>query len=68
MSGPSPGLDLEAWLAGEIGNLEASLESQGPTCQLDRQRAAPPGLKHVVGRYYVLRQARRLLGQGQDQD
>ncbi|WP_341893065.1 hypothetical protein [Variovorax sp. YR752] len=51
---------FDAWLAGEIDAVEASLASQGASCSLDRRREASPRLKHDEGRYAALRLARRL--------
>ena len=53
------------WLSVEIAALEASLQGQGPTCQLDRQHATPASLKQTEGRYAILRRAARLLELGQ---
>ena len=58
-------MDLEDWLTTEIALVEARLQGQGPTCQLDRQGASPPSLKEVEGRYFVLRRAARLIELGQ---
>lgn len=65
MNRQATGTGIEAWLGDEIAKIETSLAGQAPTCQLDRQRVSPPSLKYSEGRYFVLRQARRLLAQGQ---
>jgi hypothetical protein len=56
--------DLAAWLASEIAAVEAKLAANPPMCALDREGAAPPGLKELEGRYALLRRARRLLEDG----
>lgn len=58
-------MDTRIWLSIEIANIEAALQGLGPTCQLDRQRASPPGLKETEGRYFILRRAVRLLERGE---
>lgn len=58
-------MDLNTWLPVEIFEVEARLQGSGPTCQLDRQGASPPGLKEAEGRYFVLRRAARLLERGE---
>jgi hypothetical protein len=57
-------MDLDDWLATEIGLVETRLQGQGPVCQLDRQGASPPSLKEAEGRYFVLRRAARLIELG----
>jgi hypothetical protein len=58
-------MDLRTWLSVEIATVEAALQGQGPTCQLDRQHATPSSLKETEGRYAILRRAQRLLEGGQ---
>lgn len=58
-------MDLDDWLTTEIGLVEAQLQGQGSSCQLDRQGASPPSLKEAEGRYFVLRRAARLIKLGQ---
>jgi hypothetical protein len=61
-------MDLYTCLSVEIAAVEARLQGSGPTCQLDRQGASPPGLKEAEGRYFVLRRAARLIEVGQPLD
>ena len=58
-------MDLDDWVTTEIGLVEAQLQGQGSSCQLDRQGATPPSLKEAEGRYFVLRRAARLMELGQ---
>jgi len=58
-------MGFQDWLTTEIGRVEARLQGQGPTCQLDRQGASPPSLKETEGRYFVLRRAARRIELGQ---
>ncbi len=58
-------MDMTIWVSKEIASVEATLQGQGPTCQLDRQRASPPSLKETEGRYFILRRAARLLERGE---
>jgi len=52
-------------LTTEIVLVEAQLQGQGSSCQLDRQGASPPSLKEAEGRYFVLRRTARLIELGQ---
>lgn len=52
------------WLDAEIANVEAKLAENPPMCALDRQGAAPAGLKELEGRYALLRRARRVIETG----
>lgn len=61
-------MDVHTWLSIEIANIEATLQGQGPTCQLDRRHATPPSLKETEGRYFILRRAARLLENGKPLD
>lgn len=58
-------MDTQTWLSIEIAHVEAALQGQGPTCQLDRKHATPPSLKETEGRYAILRRARRLMERGE---
>lgn len=55
---------VNTWLDAEIADVEARLSAHPPTCTLDRQGAAPPGLKELEGRYALLRRSRKLIGTG----
>jgi hypothetical protein len=59
-------MDLREWLELEIAAVEAQLADNPPMCSLDRQGAAPRGLKELEGRYAALRRARHLLAAGGD--
>ena len=61
-------MDTKTWLTMEIATIEAALQNQGATCQLDRQHASLPSLKETEGRYFILRRAARLLERGESFD
>lgn len=56
---------FDDWLASQIAAVEQTLLGGGASCELDRRRATPTGLKRAEGRYMVLRLARRLRERGQ---